>query len=57
MCEMGVIKVEETGKGVESITSINVEHPLVKEVSEALQTPVLSSDPTISAVPSSNKVV
>ena len=30
MCDMGVIKVEETMKGVESITNIDCELPLVK---------------------------
>lgn len=36
MSEMGIIKVEETGKGVESITSVDHKHPLIKKFSPIL---------------------
>ena len=36
MCELGVVKVEETGKGVESITDINFNHDLVMGFSPLL---------------------
>lgn len=36
MAELGVVKVEETGKGVESITGIDFKHELVKGFSPSL---------------------
>lgn len=36
MAEQGVVKVEETGKGVESITGIDFKHELVKGFSPSL---------------------
>ena len=36
MCELGVVKVEETGKGVESITDVNFNHDLVTRFSPSL---------------------
>ena len=38
MSDTGVIKVE-VNKGVESVTKINLEHPLVKEFSPVLLSP------------------
>lgn len=36
MAELGVVKVEETGKGVESITGIDFKHELIKGFSPSL---------------------
>ena len=36
MTEAEVLKVEGTGKGVESITSINHNHPLIKKFSPSI---------------------
>ena len=36
MAEAEVLKVEETSKGVESITSINHKHPLIRRFSPSL---------------------
>lgn len=36
MSEIGVVKVEETGKGVESITNVDHKHPLIRKFSPIL---------------------
>lgn len=36
MMRSGIVKVEETGKGVESITSVDYKHPLIKEFCPSL---------------------
>ena len=36
MSGSGVVKVEETGKGVESITSVDLKHPLIRGFSPSL---------------------
>lgn len=42
MSDTGIVKVEETGRGVESITSIDKQHPLIKNFSPS----ILNTDDT-----------
>ena len=53
MTEDGVVKVEETGKGIESVTNINLKHPLVLNFSPQLlegPTPKAQADVSTNAV-------
>ena len=65
MTEAEVLKVEETGKGVESITSINHKHPLIGRFSPSLldesdpsaATMVTLAESATSAVSSFDKLI